>query len=477
MTIRNSLLTSFIIFVLLVVSMGMTLLIIANKYNDNLDKSMYHYSVMSTWRELDTYYGQQYRNISYFVILESDSEKDKFNTQTRLINSKYDEWIKTLPANSKEKEQLESWHKDFLTFNDVCKQILGPNRSANKFTYLELKIDPPGQRLKKQIETTITDQAQILKAIEDDVRKLNLASTQVSIWITIISLLSALLLSYFLFSSITKPLNMLQKFAQMVGEGKTDQRIQIKSPKEIVKLADSFNKMIDDLNASQMRILQMDRMASIGELAGGVAHEINNPLTGILGQSQLLLGKIPADNPYRPSVEKIESAAQRCRVIVRSLLDFARDKEYKFRVSSVPELIDGTLGLIETEINSKKIHIKRSFQDELPMISVSPGHIQQVFLNIITNSIHAMPNGGYLFIEATRYSGHIIVNFRDTGTGIKAEHLPHVFDPFFTTKDIGQGSGLGLSVSYGIIKKHRGEIIAKSDGENKGAEFTVKLPL
>jgi len=223
--------------------------------------------------------------------------------------------------------------------------------------------------------------------------------------------------------------------------------------------------------------LQMDRMASIGELAGGVAHEINNPLTGILGQSQLLLGKLAPDNPFRASVEKIETAAQRCRVIVRSLLDFARDKDYKFRPSSLPEIIEGTLGLMETEINSKKIQLRKFISNDLPLISISHGHIQQVFLNIITNAIHAMKDGGYLTISANKNSGHLDVSFRDTGIGIKAEHLPHVFDPFFTTKDIGEGSGLGLSVSYGIIKKHKGDIIAKSDGENRGTEFIVTLPL
>ena len=410
-------------------------------------------------------------------MLESESEKDKFNAQTRVINSRYEEWTKNLPSNSKEKNQLELWYKDYITFVECGKRLFDTYKTINKYGYLDTKIDPSGQQLKKEIESYISEESQTLAAIENNIKQLNSATIKISIGIGLISFFSALSLSYFIFKIITKPLNVLRQFTVIVGEGKTDQRLKIKSPKEIAELANAFNTMVDELNTSQMRILQMDRMASIGELAGGVAHEINNPLTGILGQSQLLLGKLAPDNPFRASVEKIETAAQRCRVIVRSLLDFARDKDYKFRPSSLPEIIEGTLGLMETEINSKKIQLRKFISNDLPLISISHGHIQQVFLNIITNAIHAMKDGGYLTISANKNSGHLDVSFRDTGIGIKAEHLPHVFDPFFTTKDIGEGSGLGLSVSYGIIKKHKGDIIAKSDGENRGTEFIVTLPL
>lgn len=472
MNIKNSLLVSFIVFVGLVIFIGVTFIIINNKTTKYLYENQYHYSILTLWSEFDKDFEDLYRNLNYFMILESEVEKEKFRSQSKLINSRYNELKEKI--NPLDKNNLDLFINDFTVFNNLSMKLF--DLKTNKFGYFENKIEPLVKKIKNCIQNNINTQRNILSTIENNIRTIRIRSIQISIFVSVISLISALVSSYLLFISITKPIKKLQIFTQEVGKGEINSRIIIKKPQEIVNLANAFNKMLDDLNESQLKILQMDRMASIGELAGGIAHEINNPLTGILGQAQLLLEKLPQDHQYRPTIEKIENAAQRCRTIVRSLLDFARDKDYKFRPAEIHELINKTIELIETEITSKKIHIEKYIPDNLPKVNVSTGHIQQVFLNIITNAIYAMPNGGNLYIKVDRENNFLKISFRDTGIGIKKEHLPHIFDPFFTTKDIGKGAGLGLSVSYGIIKKHNGEIIAISEGENKGAEFIVKIP-
>ncbi|MGA2090276.1 MAG: ATP-binding protein [Endomicrobiales bacterium] len=278
--------------------------------------------------------------------------------------------------------------------------------------------------------------------------------------------------------SIIQPLNMLQKGAKIIGEGNLNHHIAIDSKDEIGALAQTINQMVRDLKILQIKIIQIDRMISIGHLAGGVAHEINNPLTGVLGQAQLLLEQIPAEHPFRTSVVKIESAAQRCRQITRALLDFASEKDYKFQRADINTLIDGALDFTRIEMELNNIKLIKNTNQLLPAVRVSPMHIQQVFFNIITNAIQSMPHGGKLSITSTPAEKNTVeIYFSDTGNGISGLHLSHVFDPFFTTKDIGHGTGLGLTVSYGIVHRHGGNIVVNSDGEGLGATIIVTLPV
>jgi two-component system NtrC family sensor kinase len=278
--------------------------------------------------------------------------------------------------------------------------------------------------------------------------------------------------------SIINPLQVLQKGAKIIGEGNLNHLIPIKSGDEIGILARTINQMVRDLKIMQVKIVQVDRMISIGHLAGGVAHEINNPLTGVLGQAQLLLEQIPADHEYRNAVVKIEAAAQRCRKITQALLDFSSVKEYKFQKTDVNTIIEGALDFTNIELSLCDIKLIKNTHQLLPAVQVSPMHIQQVFLNIISNAVQSMPKGGKLSITSTPGERDTVeVYFSDTGTGINGQHLPHVFDPFFTTKDIGHGTGLGLTVSYGIIQRHGGAIAITSDGEGLGATVVVTLPV
>ena len=223
----------------------------------------------------------------------------------------------------------------------------------------------------------------------------------------------------------------------------------------------------------QEQYIRQAKLASIGELASGLAHEVGNPLQTILGNVDLLL----MDNKSEELLA-IKDASLRTKNIIENLLDFSRQKEMKFAVADVNNLIDKTFLLYGKQLELKNIRIVKNYQKDLPNIRLSPSHIEQIFLNLIINAQNAMPEGGTIIVTtATKPedSTHVIISFKDTGIGISKENKVRIFEPFFTTHK--NGTGLGLSVSYGIIKQHNGEISVQSEGKDKGAEFIIKLPI
>ncbi len=232
----------------------------------------------------------------------------------------------------------------------------------------------------------------------------------------------------------------------------------------------------------QQEIIQQEKMAAIGMLAGGVAHEINNPLGGVLAFTQLLLKdlkeRVPTKEEIVGDIKEIEQAAIRCKKIVADLLDFSRvskDKENTF--IQLNTLIEKLFPLLKSELKSYNVDLQVDLESELPEVFGSPDRLQQVFLNLLTNGCHAMEKGGVLHVKSHFDSRrkNICVNVSDEGSGIKESDMDKIFDPFFTTKDPGSGTGLGLSISYRIIQEHGGSISVDST-EGKGSIFKVKLP-
>ncbi len=224
----------------------------------------------------------------------------------------------------------------------------------------------------------------------------------------------------------------------------------------------------------QQQLLTSEKLASIGLLSAGVAHEINTPLTGISSYVQILQKKL-SRSPHSQILEKIEAQAERVARIIKNLLNFARNPaESSFYHVSLKENIEEIVSLIEYKLRTMNIHLELNLSPLKP-IWAEGERLQQVFINIILNAIDAMPNGGQLRIELSQMNNQAVIKIEDTGTGIKAEHLPHIFDPFFTTKGLGKGTGLGLSIGYAIIKEHEGHIAVKSKA-GKGSLFTISIP-
>ncbi|MFA4918520.1 MAG: ATP-binding protein [Thermodesulfovibrionales bacterium] len=226
-----------------------------------------------------------------------------------------------------------------------------------------------------------------------------------------------------------------------------------------------------------------EKLASMGTLAAGVAHEINNPLGVILGFTELLLEKFPTDSEEYDLLKTIENQGLNAKRVIENLLNFARHKEHKEEAVDVNKNIENVLSIMGNTLLLNKVKAVKQLQSDLPPVTADAGELQQVFFNIINNAIYAMAqNGsGTLTLSTMSLNDTVEIRIKDSGEGIKQENRKRIFDPLFTTKEVGKGTGLGLSVSYGIITKHRGNVTfetkTKEESEETGTTFIITLPI
>ncbi|MDH7552826.1 MAG: cache domain-containing protein [Spirochaetota bacterium] len=303
--------------------------------------------------------------------------------------------------------------------------------------------------------------------------------------ITILIAMVAVGISLYLLNMIIQPVRTLVKASESVINGNYDAHIEIESEDEIGYLCYTFNQMIDAIKErdrklkeqTQNQILQSEKLASLGRLASGIAHEINNPLTAILTYSSLLLEDLK-DTDFEEDLRVIIKETFRCRDIVRNILDFARSTKPDIKKTNINNLINEVLLILEKHVNFHNIIINKELDPDVPDMYIDENQFKSVINNLAMNAADAMPQGGTLTVK-TRYNLHndsITTIVSDTGTGIKEEHLDKIFDPFFTTKEQGKGTGLGLAVTYGIIKRYHGNIDVQSE-IGKGTIFTIMFPL
>ncbi|MDT8322932.1 MAG: [Fe-Fe] hydrogenase large subunit C-terminal domain-containing protein [Bacteroidota bacterium] len=240
---------------------------------------------------------------------------------------------------------------------------------------------------------------------------------------------------------------------------------------------DNLERSHRELAEAQAQLIHNEKLASVGQLAAGVAHEINNPLGTIVLYSHLLLKQLQEVDPARDDIRFIITEAERCRNIVGSLLNFARQGKLEVSETTVDELVGTVIATVEKREEFKGISMEVHCSQDLPVLHVDPNQMRQVLLNISMNACEAMPEGGELRIEVMRGPSPREVTFRisDTGIGIPDENMARLFTPFFTTKQIGKGTGLGLPIAYGIVKLHHGQISVESM-PLKGSVFTITLP-
>jgi len=305
----------------------------------------------------------------------------------------------------------------------------------------------------------------------------------------------------FVARQITRPLAVMVEATDRIARGDLNHRVAIGGQDEIGQLAQEFNRMAEDLgNArdnltewgrtlerrvgertqqlreAQDQLIQSEKLASLGKMAAGVAHEINNPLTSILLNTHLLLENTKDNDEDREPLTLIADEAERCAQIVSGLLNFARQTPATTVSANVNDIIERAVQLHEKQASVRNIKIERDVDPSLPSINLDKNKIQQVFSNLAINACEAMPNGGTLRIisRMSRDGTGVEIIFADTGVGIPKENIPKLFDPFFTTKSFG--TGLGLAVSYGIVRQRGGTIEVRSE-VGRGATFTVRLPL
>lgn len=298
-------------------------------------------------------------------------------------------------------------------------------------------------------------------------------------------MLFGFLTTYLFTNWIIQPVASLAKGMDRVARGDLDHKVRIESADELGRLVKSFNLMVRNIKEREIRLRQiseerlstMEKQVSIGRLAAGVAHEINNPLTSVLSLSMLMQEAAGPDDAHAEDLAIIVEETTRCRKIVRDLLDFARQAPMETSLVDINSVIQETLALASRYEAMEGIRVSLDLAPLHLQVLGDPKRLQQVFTNLISNAADACSGDGVVKITADEDSsgGYVVVKVTDSGPGIPKEHLDRVFDPFFTTKESGQGTGLGLAVSLGIVREHNGSIDLESR-EGQGVTVTVLLP-
>jgi len=279
---------------------------------------------------------------------------------------------------------------------------------------------------------------------------------------------------------ITRPLKELRELAEAnrrVAHGDLSVRVPVRARGDVGLLASSFNSMLDTLQETQEQLLRSENLASLGQLAAGVAHELNNPLATVLLYADILLKECADDDPRRADLEMIVSETKRCKTIVAALLDFARQTQVAAQPIDLNELVQSVVKVERRRGACPRVKIITELDPDLPEIQADPAQLRGVLVNLMANAVEAMPHGGHLTLRTrSGPTGMVTVEVEDTGTGIPQESLNKLFTPFFSTKPVGKGTGLGLAIVYGIVKMHRGQINVRSQVD-QGTTFILNLPI
>jgi two-component system NtrC family sensor kinase len=309
----------------------------------------------------------------------------------------------------------------------------------------------------------------------------------VFVFITALGMLAAAALGCFVAGRLTHPIQRLIRASHQVTEGSLAPEIGPISDGEIGILQKAFKEMVSAMGRrrmeSQNRLIMSEKQASVGRLAAGVAHEINNPLTGVLTYTHMLLRRKDLGEDVRADLQTIAEATERVRKIVKGLLDFSRQTTPDREKVDVNQLVGSTIALMENQALVKGVDVKFNPGDKLPPVSMDRNQFQGVLLNILINGLDATKAGDTVTITSknsklVNEAGQegVEISITDTGCGIPPEHINKLFDPFFTTKEVGHGTGLGLAVSLGIVQRHGGSIRVQSE-VGKGSTFTLWVPL
>lgn len=432
----------------------------------------------------------------YLLVGESQGLND-FRDFSRDASNAWEALIKSPDLKlTQNLNEIKRSHESLKKTDEAVVDLYQRGEKAQALKLTDRDLFPQYEKLFSQVAELEKDKRNEAAENFQVFRKISERGVVLIVLVASAALVIALFLLGTLYRAVMRPLVVLRTGALEFGAGHWDHRIQVPAKNEFDTLAQAFNTMAENVRQLQLQTIHMERMSTVGQLAGGVAHELNNPLTGVLGQTQLLLDRTPSEQPEWAQLKKIEQAALRCKRIVRGLLDFSRPQEGQFQPTNINELLLSTLELCEADIKAGKVHVHKELDLSIPPINVNGPQLEQVFLNLITNALHAMDNGGSLTLKSRvtseelvlpdRRIGHppqkrpgpwVEITVTDVGCGIRKEDMTKIFEPFFTTKDIGKGTGLGLAISLGIVRTHSGEILVESDGPGKGTTFRVVLPL
>lgn len=442
---------------------------------------------------------------NFFLYMKQDDYKEntRYAEKARELIEKNREGLSAIA----DEEQITALGKEVRSYQDLMREYAlsvpddtapvpaaGAAQRRTGKAILEGKIRETGKHIITVAEGMARTERSSLQSI--------LYRSQRMLILSIFSLsLLAILIGQVLSRMVVRPLKSLEESMRQIAEGRFENVSIDSRDREIVSLTGAFNKMLRELELRQRHLVQSEKLASLGTLLSGVAHELNNPLSNISSSCQILAEEIDeADREYKKELlSQIDEQTDRARNIVRSLLEFSREKEFRKEALPLRNLFDETLRFVKGQVPTK-ISVSLDIPDDIVIIA-DKQRIQQAFLNLIKNAIEAISDEGGVVVRAKRhraadktgktaeifdhmkYRGKctlegdtVDIEIRDSGAGIPQEILHRVFDPFFTTKDVGKGSGLGLFIVHEIIEEHDGCIAVESE-PGKGTTFFISLPL
>ena len=326
----------------------------------------------------------------------------------------------------------------------------------------------------------------------------------ITVYVLVFLMVISVVLCTILWHVVSTPVSLLAQGMERVAGGDLDYRVSINTKDEMGDLSRAFNAMTADLkkakkelvdwgntlekkveekteaiHRAQAQLIHSEKLASLGRMAAGVAHEINSPLTGIVTFGHLLQKKFPAGTQERDDIDVIIDQANRCSNIIKGLLGFARASAAEKASANINDVLNSSLNIVRNKADFFNIKLVTDFDESLYKVKADPSQLQQVFLNMIMNAADAIEGKGTITIVTRNIADEgrafIEIEFRDTGPGISDQTLAKIFEPFFTTKPVGKGTGLGLAVSHGIIQEHGGSVSVKTK-VGEGTSFFIRLP-
>ena len=416
------------------------------------------------------------KNFFLYRQVASLNEAETYLTHARDIYQSHESEILRLKTHPQQQEFFSSLSR----YKEILAQIKAKAPQADTalenqtFTPLEDALRRQGKEL-----LNITEKWEKEERLQID--RLFQRAMILFIISVVVFLALGIVVAFYLSRMLVQPLFQMQQAMDKIAHGDFTPLPEPQSPsEEFFALFRAFNRMIRELEEHQEQLVQSRKIAAVGTLTSGIAHELNNPINNIVLTAESLKEDF-RDLPPEEAMGLIQDIliqSERASEIVKGLLDFSRAEHPEFGALSIAAVIQDTLKLVRNQLTLSGINVEQHIPANLPPIRGEKKNLQQVFLNLFINAIQAMLDGGTLRISArpSPDGQWMVVDVMDTGVGIDPEHLSQIFDPFYTTKQVGRGTGLGLSVTYGIIEKHGGHIEVKSR-KGAGATFTVTLPL
>jgi two-component system NtrC family sensor kinase len=366
----------------------------------------------------------------------------------------------------------QNWKKLKLYLNQYEQEINALGRNNQTTPDMQMNLRESGRKLRLFSENMISLERKTINGILSASKKTLLAFFCFIIFVAITS-------SYFFFSRIFKNLRRIEKTANAISAGNFTKIEGNISDNELGSAMKAINTMCEELETRHEQLIQSKKLASLGILTSGVAHELGNPLNNIsmVAQTYLELYDRLRSEDRIEYMKTVLEESERIKKIVQDLLDFSRPKKADFKVADINSVIRNSLKLVQNTLDISRIKSQLDLKSDLPAVFIDEDRIREVLVNLLSNAVHAMPSGGTVFIRSmlAENQDNIIIEVEDTGQGIRQEFISYIFDPFFSTKG-AEGTGLGLSISYGIVRRHNGKMDVRSK-VGVGTTFLIELPI